>query len=206
MQYNTKYLGIQDYELIWQRMKDFTNSRDESSIDEFWVLEHPSVFTLGLAGEYKHILDYQHNIPILKSDRGGQVTYHGRGQLIIYTLINLKALELNIRALVIALEQSIIYVLNSIGLKANGDRNAPGVYINGAKIASLGLRVRHGCTYHGLSLNYNVDLEPFNYINVCGYSKLAVTSIAQLGVANIITMDDLADQIIQKFTNIIYNK
>lgn len=172
-----RMLGIVEYESILCKMKDFTETRNSDTTDEFWVLEHKPVFTLGLAGKQEHLLNTNHNIPTIQCDRGGQVTYHGIGQLVVYLLIDLKRNNLSIRDLVIRIENSVIYYLNSLNIKANSNRLAPGVYINDKKIASLGLKVRNGYTYHGLSFNINMDLTPFNYINVCGYKGLQVTQL-----------------------------
>lgn len=173
-------LGQVDFKDSWAQMKDFTETRTENTIDEYWVLQHNPVFTLGLSGKEEHLLFKDHNIPIIHTDRGGQVTYHGPGQIVIYTLIDLKKSRLSIRDLVERLELGIINYLASLGIKANGDRCAPGVYIEGKKIASLGLKVRKGCTYHGISFNAAMDTTPFNYINVCGYSGLKVVQLNEL--------------------------
>lgn len=205
MQYIIKHQGMQDYTSLWQAMQKFNLARDEKSLDEFWIAQHMPVFTLGLAGKVEHILSYDHNIPIIESDRGGQVTYHGPGQLIIYTLLDLRRLELSIRKLVIALEQSIIEYLVSLGIEANGNRQAPGVYVNGAKIASFGLRIKNGCSYHGISFNYAMDLKPFSYINVCGYTNLAVTQLSDI-VDVLPTKDVVAGQIINNLARLIYTQ
>ncbi len=178
--YTIKYLPQVDFTTTWQEMKNFTEQRDENTLDQFWVLEHNPVFTLGQAGLESHILYREHQIPIIKTDRGGQVTYHGPGQIVIYTLIDIKRLNISIRCLVEKLENGIISYLKSKNINANGDRNAPGVYVNNKKIASLGLKVRKGFTYHGISFNYNLDITPFNYINVCGYKGLQVITLAEL--------------------------
>lgn len=175
-------LGLQGYQKTWQTMRDFTEKRTDETADEFWLLEHPPVYTQGLSGKAEHLLD-PGNIPIVQTDRGGQVTYHGPGQLILYPLIDLKRKKLGIRALVSALESSTIALLKQYGLKAYARADAPGVYINQAKIASLGLRVRRGCSYHGLSLNVCLDLAPFSGINPCGHSGLTVTSLHKLGIS-----------------------
>ena len=173
-------LGQVDFKDSWTQMKDFTEARDTDTTDEYWVLQHNPVFTLGLSGKEEHLLFKEHNIPIIHTDRGGQVTYHGPGQIIIYTLINLKRSSLSIRDLVERLELGVINYLAGLGIKANGDRCAPGVYVEGKKIASLGLKVRKGCTYHGISFNAAMDTTPFNYINVCGYSGLKVVQLNEL--------------------------
>ncbi len=173
-------LGLLDFQESWTKMKIFTENRTPDSPDQYWVLEHHPVFTLGLSGKEEHFLFRQHNIPIIHTDRGGQVTYHGPGQIIIYVMVDLKRSKLSIRDLVMRLEQGIIDYLANNGITANGDRCAPGVYIAGKKIASLGLKVRKGCTYHGISFNANMDITPFNYINVCGYSGLKVVQLWEL--------------------------
>lgn len=162
-------------------MRAFTDSRDAATADELWVLEHPAVYTLGQAGKREHILNAT-DIPVVESDRGGQVTFHGPGQIIVYTLIDLRRAGMGIRDLVVRLENAVIDTLSQFDVSALGRRDAPGVYVGDAKIAALGLRVRRGCSYHGLSLNVDVDLEPFNGINPCGYAGLAVTSMHKLGV------------------------
>ena len=172
-------LGLQEYEPIWQAMQDFTAKRDDSTADELWCLEHPPVFTMGLNGEKSHLLNIQ-NIPIIDIDRGGQVTYHGPGQLVIYTLIDLKRLNIGVKELVNSIEQSIIQLLKKYGVNARGKENAPGVYVNNEKIAALGLRIKRNKSYHGLSLNIDMDLSPFEQINPCGYEGLAVTQIKDL--------------------------
>jgi lipoyl(octanoyl) transferase len=161
-------------------MQRFTAARDPTTRDEIWLLEHPPVYTLGQAGKPEHVLDPR-DIPVIHIDRGGQVTYHGPGQLIIYPLIDLRRLKLGVRALVMALEQTVIDTLAEFAIDAEARRDAPGVYVDGRKIASLGLRVSHGCTYHGLAFNIAMDIEPFTRINPCGYAGLEVTQLAELG-------------------------
>lgn len=169
------------YEPTWQRMQAITQSRGEQTRDEIWFLEHPPVFTLGLNGKPEHVLTAG-DIPVVNIDRGGQVTYHGPGQLVVYPLIDLKRRGLGVRALVEALENAVIDTLADFGIKARSRRDAPGVYTpGGAKIAALGLRVRRGCTYHGLAFNVAMDLEPFQRINPCGYAGMQVTQVADLG-------------------------
>ncbi len=168
--YIIKPLGLVDYQTSWDLMKQFTETRDANTLDEFWILQHKPVFTLGLAGKEEHLLFKDHDIPVIRVDRGGQVTYHGPGQIVIYTLIDLKRNSLSIRDLVERLEQGIISYLANNNIIANGDRCAPGVYVEGKKIASIGLKVRKNCTYHGISFNASMDTTPFSYINVCGYS------------------------------------
>nr|WP_298612112.1 lipoyl(octanoyl) transferase LipB [uncultured Thiothrix sp.] len=162
-------------------MQTFTQQRSEEAVDELWVLEHEPVFTLGRNGQMEHVLDAG-AIPVVKVDRGGQVTYHGPGQLIIYLLIDVRRLNLGVRELVMKIEQSIIKLLAKHQIEAAGDREAPGVYVEGKKIAALGLRVSRGKTYHGLSLNVNMDLKPFKRINPCGYAGLEVLQCRDLGI------------------------
>lgn len=169
-------LGLQDYQPIWQAMQNFTAKRDESTDDELWCLEHPSVFTLGLNGKKEHLLNIK-DIPVVNIDRGGQVTYHGPGQLVIYTLIDLARLNIGVKDLVNAIEQAIIQLLGQYGIQACEKDNAPGVYVGGEKIAALGLRIKRNKSYHGLSLNIDMDLAPFQQINPCGYKGMVVTQI-----------------------------
>ena len=176
-------LGMQDYEPIWQAMQAFTTERDENTEDELWCLEHPPVFTMGLNGKNKHLLNID-NIPVINIDRGGQVTYHGPGQLIIYTLIDLQRLQIGVKDLVNNIEQSIIKLLDQYGINAQGKENAPGVYVDGEKIAALGLRIKKNKSYHGLSLNIDMDLSPFQQINPCGYEGLAITQVKNLTANN----------------------
>lgn len=174
-----KHLGLRAYADTWQAMRDYTDLRDASSPDQLWLLEHPPVFTLGQAGKPEHLLDAG-DIPVVRSDRGGQVTYHGPGQLVAYLLLDLRRAGLGVRSLVTLLEQATIDLLAQRGIRAEARRDAPGVYVAGAKIASIGLRVRHGCSFHGLSLNLAMDLEPFSRINPCGHPGLAVTRLSDL--------------------------
>ena len=174
-------LGCAPYEPTWRAMQSFTDARDAQTPDELWWLEHPPVYTLGQAGKPEHLLRAT-DIPMVKIDRGGQITYHGPGQLVVYLLIDLRRRALKVRELVHVMEQSVIDCLADFGLNAERQAGAPGVYIDSAKIAALGLRVRNGCTYHGLSLNVDMDLTPFTWINPCGYSGLKTTQLADLGV------------------------
>lgn len=187
-----RQLGLSDYESVWQQMQDFTQSRDENTTDEIWVVEHPPVFTLGRNGKPEHILQ-KSNIPIVKVDRGGQVTYHGPGQLVIYLLLDLHRRKLGIRKLVSLIEDCIVELLAQYDLKANSDPKAPGVYVDGKKIAALGLRVSKGRTTHGLSLNVDMDLAPFSYINPCGYKGLEVIQTSNMGISD--DMNTLADKL-----------
>ena len=172
-------LGLVDYAPTLQAMKAFTDSRDPNSPDELWLLQHPRVFTQGQAGKAEHVLA-PGDIPVIQVDRGGQVTYHGPGQWVIYLMVDLRRHKLSVRDLVDLIEQSIVRLLAEYGITAAARADAPGVYVNGAKIAALGLRVRRGCSYHGLSLNVDMDLEPFQRINPCGYEGLRVTSMSRL--------------------------
>ena len=172
-----RHLGLVDYEPVWAAMQRFTDTRDVNTVDEFWWVQHPPVFTQGQAGRAEHLLATG-DIRVVKVDRGGQVTYHGPGQLVGYLMINLKRRRLGVRALVSAIEQALVSVLAQYHIVACARQDAPGVYVNsGAKIAQLGLRVRRGCSFHGLSLNVDMDLEPFSRIDPCGYEGLVVTSM-----------------------------
>ena len=171
-----RHLDLQDYLPVWQAMKSFTLKRDANSIDEIWFVSHPPTYTQGQSGKAENILDSA-DIPVIQIDRGGQVTYHGPSQLVVYLLLDLKRLNLGVRDLVETIENSIVKVLSELGIIAAPQRKAPGVYVNNAKIASLGLRIKRGCCYHGLSLNVDMDLGPFLNINPCGYAGLAVTNI-----------------------------
>ena len=173
-----RQLGLQDYALVWEAMKRFTAERNETTEDELWLLEHSPVYTQGQAGKPEHLLNSS-SIPVVQSDRGGQITYHGPGQLIAYLLLDLRRRKLGIRSLVGQLEQLIVLVLLDFGLEAQTRCGAPGVYVNEKKIASLGLRVKNGCCYHGLALNVAMDLQPFFNINPCGFSQLAMTQISE---------------------------
>lgn len=174
-----RYLGLQPYLAVYEAMKEFTETRTEVTEDELWVVEHPAVYTQGQNGKPEHILNAQ-GIPIVPVDRGGQVTYHGPGQIVVYTLISFKAKNCGVRALVRALENAIIATLKDYGISGGGDISAPGVYVDGKKIAALGLRIRKGAVYHGLSLNVQMDLTPFRGINPCGYQGLEVIQMADL--------------------------
>lgn len=176
-----KYLGAVAYEPIWRAMQQFTDVRDEQTPDEIWFLEHPPVFTLGLNGKPEHVLAAG-DIPVVQIDRGGQVTYHGPGQLVVYPLLDLRRLKLGVRDLVMALEQAVINTVAQHGITAAARRDAPGVYVDGSKLASVGLRIRKGCTYHGLAFNIAMNLEPFQRINPCGYRGLQVVDLSALGI------------------------
>lgn len=175
-----KPLERRDYVTTWQAMRDFTDHRTADTFDEIWLIEHPSVYTLGQAGKPEHLLN-PGNIPVIKTDRGGQITYHGPGQLVVYPLLDIRRLNLGVRELVCLLEKAMIELLNEYGITATARRDAPGVYVDGAKIGSIGLRIRRSCSYHGLALNIAMDLTPFADINPCGYPNLTVTQLSALG-------------------------
>jgi lipoyl(octanoyl) transferase len=172
-----RHLGLAPYEPTWRAMQKFTDDRDSSTTDEIWFVEHPPVFTLGMNAGREHVLS-PGDIPVVQIDRGGQVTYHGPGQLVVYPLVDLRRRHLGVRELVVALENAVITYVAELGVAAQGSRAAPGVYVAGAKLASVGLRIRRGASYHGLALNVAVDLAPFERINVCGHRGLAVTRLA----------------------------
>jgi lipoyl(octanoyl) transferase len=174
--------GLVDYAATWREMQAYTDTRTADSADELWLLQHPPVFTLGRNGKTEHLRHHTSDIPVIHVDRGGQITYHGPGQLIAYPLLDLKRRRLGIQSLVRLLEQSVINLLADYLISAGRRDKAPGVYVDGRKIAALGLRVRRGCCYHGLSLNVNMDLAPFSMINPCGITDLEVTQFADLGI------------------------
>lgn len=177
-----RYLGLRDYGPVWQTMRAFTDMREAATPDELWLVEHPPVFTQGMNGRAEHILDAG-PIPVVQVDRGGQATYHGPGQVVLYILADLGRLKVGPRGLVNALEQAAVALLADMGIAAQADARAPGVYIEGRKIAAIGLRVRRGCSYHGMSLNVAMDLTPFTRINPCGQARLEITQLADLGLA-----------------------
>ena len=191
--------GLQDYLITWEEMKSFTENRDSDTLDELWTLEHNSVFTQGLSGKPEHLLK-ETQIPIIQSDRGGQITYHAPGQLIIYCLIDIKRLGIGIKKMVSMIEQSLIELLSSYDITAHTLKGAPGVYVNDSKIAALGLKVKHGRTYHGLSLNIDMDLSPYNLINPCGYSDLKVTQMRNL-TDNILSISDIKHELSEHLIN-----
>lgn len=190
-------LGLQDYASVWRRMRSFTDNRDADTVDQLWMVEHPAVFTLGQNGKPEHILN-PGDISIVTTDRGGQVTYHGPGQQLMYVLLDLRRRKLGVRALVTLLERSVIELLAGYGVAAEARADAPGVYVEGAKVAALGLRVRKGCSYHGVSLNVDMDLTPFGRINPCGFSNLPVTQLSALGIAA--SRQDVAARLSAVFT------
>lgn len=175
-----RMLGVKEYAECWEAMKRFTEQRNRDTQDEIWLLEHPPVYTLGLNGKAKHILD-PGEIPVIQSDRGGQATYHGPGQLILYVLLDMRRRNLGARRLVTLLERCAIETLKQYGIHSHAEPAAPGVYVESRKIASIGIRIRRGSSYHGMSLNVNVDLRPFDGINICGFPALRATRLADLG-------------------------
>ena len=187
-----KRLGRVDYAPTFQAMQDFTAARTEATADELWIVEHPPVYTLGQAGKPEHILR-DVGIPLVKIDRGGQVTYHGPGQVVIYLLLDLARLKIKVRELVTAIEQAVIDLLAEHGVTAERRDGAPGVYVGDAKVAALGLRIRNGCSYHGVSLNVDMDLYPFTAINPCGYAGLKVIQTRDLNIP--LSVDEAGEQL-----------
>jgi len=203
-QLQIRLLGLQDYLPTWKAMQTFTNERIPGTDDEIWLLQHPPVFTLGQAGKTEHVLN-PGNIPVIKIDRGGQVTYHGPGQLIAYLMIDLRKKSVGPRHLVNIIEQTIINLLASYGIQATLQAGAPGVFVNDCKIASLGLRIRKGCSFHGLALNVDMDLSPFQGINPCGYEGLAMTQLIEHVPQ--VKMVDVEKRLLQQLINKLgYNK
>lgn len=174
-----RHLGIADYEPVWREMQAFTDSRDKETPDQLWLVQHPPVFTQGQAGKAEHLLA-PGDIPVIQVDRGGQVTYHGPGQIVAYPLIDIRRKGIGVREFVCCIEESIIGVLSQYGVTGQRVAGAPGIYVDGKKVASLGLRVRRGCTFHGLAFNIDMNLEPFQRINPCGYAGLPVTQLSSL--------------------------
>jgi len=195
-------LGLQPYAPVSQEMHDFTDRRDDDTPDEIWLVEHPPVFTQGQAGKAEHVLAAG-DIPVIQSDRGGQVTYHGPGQQVMYVLINLKRRKIGVRELVTLLENTVINTLAQLDIVANARPDAPGVYVDGKKICSLGLRIRKGCSFHGLALNIDMDLAPFMRINPCGYAGMEMTQVSKL-VENA-SVDKIRTILIQHFLALLNN-
>ncbi|WP_217540868.1 lipoyl(octanoyl) transferase LipB [Vibrio metschnikovii] len=192
-------LGRQDYLPVWQAMHQFTDQRDEQTADEIWLVEHHPVFTQGQAGKAEHLLN-PGNIPVVQSDRGGQVTYHGPGQLVVYVLINLRRKKLGVRELVTGIEQLVIDTLKNYHINSAARPDAPGVYVDGKKICSLGLRIRKGCSFHGLALNVNMDLSPFLRINPCGYQGMEMVQVCDLGGPD--NLAEIEQQMIQELVRL----
>ena len=202
-----RILGLADYEPTWRSMQAFNAERDADTEDEIWLVEHPPVFTLGLAGDPSHVLNAA-DIPVVKIDRGGQVTYHGPGQLVCYLLIDLRRLGYGVRELVRRIEESVIALLHDYKQDSHREAGMPGVYVGEgaklAKISAIGLRVARHCTYHGLALNVNMDLEPFTRINPCGYPNLKATQLRDLGVSD--SMQRVGDKLVLQLNNHLYGK
>jgi lipoate-protein ligase B len=197
-----RHLGLQPYEPVSQAMHDFTDSRDDTTPDEIWLVEHLPVFTQGQAGKAEHLLTTG-DIPVIQSDRGGQVTYHGPGQQVMYVLLNLKRRKLGVRELVTLLEQTVVDTLAEYGIDAHPRADAPGVYVGEMKICSLGLRIRKGCSFHGLALNINMDLTPFLRINPCGYPGMEMTQMRQW--VETATPDIIRPVLLNKFLALLNN-
>lgn len=176
-----RFLGLVDYESTWQAMKQFTAQRTQDTRDEIWLLQHPPTYTQGQAGKPEHLLNAR-QIPVVQIDRGGQITYHGPGQIVAYLLLDLRHWKINVRQLVRLMEQAVINILSAYNIVASGRVDAPGVYVGDAKIAALGLKIKHSCCYHGLSFNIDMDLTPYDFINPCGYQGLRVTQLKDFGV------------------------
>lgn len=194
-----RHLGLQPYAPIWQQMQTFTDQRQADTPDEIWLLQHQPVFTQGQAGKSEHLLN-PGDIPVVQSDRGGQITYHGPGQLVVYLLLDLRRRKLGVREVVTLMENAIIQLLAELGVPAEARADAPGVYVKDCKIASLGLRVRRGCSFHGLALNVDMDLEPFLRINPCGYAGMQMTQVSQhvSGVDFVAVSEKLQSYLIKK--------
>ncbi|CAM2946772.1 Octanoyltransferase (Octanoyl-[acyl-carrier-protein]-protein N-octanoyltransferase) (Lipoyl/octanoyl transferase) (Lipoate-protein ligase B) [Vibrio fluvialis] len=192
-------LGRQDYHPVWQAMHDFTDQRDDSTRDEVWLVEHNPVFTQGQAGKAEHLLNTG-DIPVVQSDRGGQVTYHGPGQIVAYFLINLRRKKLGVRELVTDIENLVINTLKAYNIDSAARPDAPGVYVDGKKICSLGLRIRKGCSFHGLALNVNMDLSPFLRINPCGYQGMEMVQVSNLGGPT--RIEDVEQQLIKELVSL----
>jgi len=204
MKVRIRHRGVEDYSQVWAEMRRFTAERDDETPDEFWALEHSPVYTLGLNGDPQHVLRTV-DTAVIRSDRGGQVTYHGPGQLIVYALVNLARQKLSVRGLVSALDRSVLHLLAQYGLRAETRAGAPGVYVDGRKIASVGLRIRRGCSYHGLSLNVDLDLTPFSAIHPCGYKGLEMTRLVDLGV-NVRCREPVAPLLLQLMQELDYRE
>ncbi len=192
----TSFLGRQEYVPLWRKMQQFTDERDEATPDEIWFCEHPPVFTMGLNASNEHLLT-PGEIPVVQIDRGGQVTYHGPGQLMVYPLIDIKRANIGVRTLVTALEQSVVDLAADYGVEAAARADAPGVYVDGDKLASVGLRIRRGASFHGMALNVDADLEPFSRINPCGYAELQMTDLKTLGIE--LQLEDASKKLLPHF-------
>ncbi len=198
-----KQLGEVDYLTTWQAMKAFTNERSSVTQDEIWLLQHPPIYTQGLAGKPEHLLQSS-NIDVIKTDRGGQITYHGPGQIIAYVLLDMHRLNLGVRELVTRMENAVVDLLKSYDIQAESRSDAPGVYVDNAKIAALGLKIKKGYCYHGIALNVDMDLTPFSNINPCGYANLQVTQIKNFGITD--SIETLSNKLTTQLINQIYRK
>lgn len=194
-------LGRADYEPTWHAMREFTGTRAAGAADEFWIVEHPPVYTAGLAARPEHF-PTRADIPLVKADRGGQITYHGPGQIIVYLLLDLRRLGLGVRPLVRIMEAAVVDLLAARGVAATAREDAPGVFVDGAKVAALGLRIRNGCSYHGLAFNVDMDLSPFLAIDPCGYPGLPVTQARDLGIAD--ATESLAAELVHNLHSRLY--
>jgi len=188
-------LGRTQYEAVWRAMQEYTARRGVDGIDQIWTTEHDPVYTLGIAGREVHLPRIANGIPVIRTDRGGQITYHGPGQIVVYLLLDLRRNGLSVRSLVRAMEQAVIDLLAGYGIAGERRSDAPGVYVGGAKVAAVGLRVRNGCCYHGLAFNADMDLSPFHAIDPCGYPGLAVTQARELGIAD--SVERLGEQLVE---------
>ncbi|QFT09058.1 lipoyl(octanoyl) transferase LipB [Vibrio sp. THAF190c] len=195
-----KKLGRQDYELVWKAMHEFTDTRTDDDVDQIWLVEHNPVFTQGQAGKAEHVLNAG-DIPVIQSDRGGQVTYHGPGQLVAYFLINIRRKKFGVRDLVTHIENLVINTLKAYNIESAARPDAPGVYVDGKKICSLGLRIRRGCSFHGLALNVDMDLSPFLRINPCGYQGMEMAQVSQLGGPS--DLESVEQQLIQELVELL---
>jgi lipoyl(octanoyl) transferase len=195
-----KFFGIAEYEPTWHAMKHYTSQRKPTSRDEIWILQHPSTYTQGQAGLPEHLLNAR-GIPVVKIDRGGQITYHGPGQVVAYLLLDLRRWKINVRELVRLMEQSVVNILAGYNIIANGRVDAPGVYVGDAKIAALGLKIKNGCCYHGLALNVDMDLTPYDFINPCGYKGLRVTQLKDFGIT--VPLQHIEEQLAQQLLTLL---
>ncbi len=195
-----RHLGLRDYEPVWQAMHDFTDNRNDNTVDEVWLVEHNPIFTQGQAGKEEHLLNTG-DIPVIQSDRGGQVTYHGPGQLVVYFLLNLRRKNLTVRELVTHIENLVINTLAHFQIVSAARPDAPGVYVDHKKICSLGLRIRRGCSFHGLALNINMDLSPFLRINPCGYQGMEMVQVSELGGPD--KTNIVSDAIVKELINVL---
>ncbi len=193
-----KSLGMVDYEPTWRAMQRFTAERTADTLDEIWLVQHPPTYTQGQAGKPEHLLNPT-DIPVVKIDRGGQITYHGPGQIVAYVLLDLHRWKINVRELVRLMEQAVVDLLAEYGVKAAGRVDAPGVYVGDAKIASLGLKIKKGCSYHGLAFNVDMDLSPFDNINPCGYEGLRVTQCLEVGIT--VQLEELQAELTQNLVH-----